>query len=64
MPYGCTLSSPAAGGRCLKRSAAQVNIYDDHDIIDGYGSYPPRLQLCPVFQGTRVYRSRAAAPML
>jgi hypothetical protein len=28
-----------------------VNIWDDHDIIDGYGSYPQHLQLCPVFSG-------------
>ena len=33
----------------------QVNIYDDHDIFDGWGSYPPRLQDSPVFQG--VHRS-------
>ncbi|KAK9838336.1 hypothetical protein WJX81_005496 [Elliptochloris bilobata] len=32
-------------------SIPQVNMYDDHDIFDGWGSYPPRLQDCPVFQG-------------
>lgn len=26
-------------------------IWDDHDIFDGWGSYPPHLQNCPVFQG-------------
>ncbi len=24
---------------------------DDHDLFDGFGSYPDRLQNCPVFQG-------------
>src|SRR5262245_24433142 len=24
-----------------------INIYDDHDIIDGFGSYPSRFMLCP-----------------
>ncbi|KAF9115270.1 hypothetical protein BGX27_008391 [Mortierella sp. AM989] len=28
-----------------------VNTWDDHDIIDGYGSYPPKYQLCEVMQG-------------
>ncbi|KAI9103034.1 hypothetical protein DFS34DRAFT_607235 [Phlyctochytrium arcticum] len=27
-----------------------VNIVDDHDIFDGFGSYPEGLQMCPVFQ--------------
>lgn len=25
--------------------------WDDHDIFDGWGSYPDDLQNCPVFQG-------------
>lgn len=25
-------------------------MFDDHDIFDGWGSYDPPLQLCPVFQ--------------
>lgn len=25
--------------------------WDDHDIFDGWGSYPDTLQNCPVFQG-------------
>lgn len=29
----------------------QMNLWDDHDIWDGWGSYPPYLQNCPVFQG-------------
>jgi PhoD related phosphatase len=28
-----------------------VNIYDDHDIIDGFGSYPDAFQKAPVFMG-------------
>ena len=28
-----------------------VNIYDDHDIIDGFGSYPDEFQRAPVFMG-------------
>eukprot|EP00798_Chlamydomonas_sp_ICE-L_P030774 gene30774-35813_t len=29
----------------------QVMMWDDHDIFDGWGSYPPELQECSVFQG-------------
>jgi len=25
------------------------NIFDDHDIIDGFGSYPHKFMKCPVF---------------
>jgi hypothetical protein len=28
-----------------------VNMYDDHDIIDGFGSYPHHFMLSPVFSG-------------
>ncbi|KAI1313365.1 hypothetical protein EDD11_002675 [Mortierella claussenii] len=28
-----------------------VNTWDDHDILDGYGSYPDKHQLCEVMQG-------------
>lgn len=28
-----------------------INIWDDHDIIDGYGSYTDRFMSCPVFRG-------------
>jgi hypothetical protein len=28
-----------------------VNIFDDHDIIDGFGSYPDDYMSCPVFSG-------------
>ncbi|KAI0391292.1 hypothetical protein F5Y17DRAFT_17687 [Xylariaceae sp. FL0594] len=28
-----------------------VNMYDDHDIIDGFGSYPDHLMRTPVFSG-------------
>jgi PhoD related phosphatase len=32
-------------------SIAQINIWDDHDIIDGFGSYSDRFMRCPVFRG-------------
>ncbi|KAH8144723.1 uncharacterized protein LAJ45_11224 [Morchella importuna] len=28
-----------------------INIWDDHDIIDGFGSYPDHFNRCPVFKG-------------
>jgi hypothetical protein len=28
-----------------------VNVWDDHDIIDGFGSYPDRFMTSPVFSG-------------
>lgn len=28
-----------------------VNMFDDHDIIDGFGSYPHHFMNCPVFSG-------------
>ncbi|KAL9088102.1 MAG: hypothetical protein Q9159_003300 [Coniocarpon cinnabarinum] len=30
---------------------AQINIWDDHDIIDGFGSYVDRFMKCAVFRG-------------
>lgn len=30
---------------------AQINIWDDHDIIDGFGSYTDRFMRSPVFRG-------------
>ncbi|KAI8466328.1 MAG: hypothetical protein J3K34DRAFT_485023 [Monoraphidium minutum] len=33
------------------RSIPQIMTWDDHDIFDGWGSYPEHLQLCDVFQG-------------
>ncbi|KAL6748880.1 hypothetical protein V8C86DRAFT_1099175 [Haematococcus lacustris] len=32
-------------------SIPQIMTWDDHDIFDGWGSYDPELQTCPVFQG-------------
>ncbi|RDA89546.1 hypothetical protein CP533_3756 [Ophiocordyceps camponoti-saundersi (nom. inval.)] len=29
----------------------QINIWDDHDIIDGFGSYVDHFMRCPVFRG-------------
>ncbi|KAI9828595.1 MAG: hypothetical protein M1826_005977 [Phylliscum demangeonii] len=30
---------------------AQINVWDDHDIIDGYGSYTDNFMSCAVFRG-------------
>ncbi|KAG0026777.1 hypothetical protein BGZ82_009301 [Podila clonocystis] len=35
-----------------------VNTWDDHDIIDGFGSYPPKYQLSNVMQGIGAAASR------
>lgn len=35
-----------------------VNSWDDHDILDGYGSYPANYQLCKVMQGIGAAASR------
>ncbi|KAF9195462.1 hypothetical protein BGZ51_000037 [Haplosporangium sp. Z 767] len=35
-----------------------VNSWDDHDIFDGYGSYPEKYQLCSVMQGIGAVASR------
>ena len=32
-------------------SIPQINIWDDHDIIDGFGSYSDHFMRCPVFRG-------------
>jgi hypothetical protein len=32
-------------------SIASVNMWDDHDIIDGYGSYPNEMMKAELFQG-------------
>ena len=31
-------------------SIPYIFVWDDHDIFDGWGSYPEYLQNCPVFQ--------------
>ena len=36
------------------RSIPYAMTWDDHDIFDGWGSYPEPLQLCDVFQASRV----------
>lgn len=38
-------------------SIPMLNMCDDHDLIDGFGSYPDDLQSCPIFQaiGARGY---------
>lgn len=35
----------------MNASIPAVNMWDDHDIIDGYGSYTDKLMRCPVFMG-------------
>jgi hypothetical protein len=32
-------------------NALTIFVWDDHEIFDGFGSYPPELQNCPTFQG-------------
>lgn len=34
-------------------SIPSVNMWDDHDIIDGYGSYPSDMQNTDLFQGKK-----------
>lgn len=38
-----------------------IAMWDDHDLIDGWGSYPPERQNCPVFKGIWVAASKAFA---
>lgn len=40
-------------------SMPAVMMWDDHDIMDGWGSHPADLHKCPVFQG--IYRVARAA---
>ena len=35
----------------LLASVPMVAMWDDHDLLDGWGSYPEERQRCPVFQG-------------
>ena len=37
--------------RAMMASIPSIAIWDDHDIFDGWGSYPPARQNCDVFQG-------------
>lgn len=32
-------------------SVPALMMWDDHDIFDGWGSYPPDMQACPVYRG-------------
>jgi hypothetical protein len=36
--------------RTLVRDTAQVMMWDDHDVWDGWGSYDPEMQQSAVFQ--------------
>jgi hypothetical protein len=40
--------APFSNANC---QIAQLNIWDDHDIIDGFGSYTDHFMRCPVFRG-------------
>ncbi|KAK5110358.1 hypothetical protein LTR62_006066 [Meristemomyces frigidus] len=37
--------------RTANAQIPQLNIWDDHDIIDGFGSYTDHFMRCPVFRG-------------
>jgi PhoD related phosphatase len=37
--------------RAVMGSVPSVMMWDDHDIFDGWGSYPHEQHICPVFQG-------------
>lgn len=39
-------------------SVPSIMMWDDHDIFDGWGSYPPERQGCPVFQEIFSHASR------
>ncbi|PNS18964.1 hypothetical protein CAC42_6059 [Sphaceloma murrayae] len=41
-------TEPFATANC---QIPQLNIWDDHDIIDGFGSYTDHFMQCPVFRG-------------
>jgi len=41
-------TEPFKGANC---SIPQLNIWDDHDIIDGFGSYTDHFMRCAVFRG-------------
>ncbi|MFU7548340.1 alkaline phosphatase family protein, partial [Pseudomonas paraeruginosa] len=50
-----------AGPREMLQSIPYVAMWDDHDITDGWGSYPQDLHECDVYQNlfrlaTRYYR--------
>ncbi|KND02618.1 uncharacterized protein SPPG_08950 [Spizellomyces punctatus DAOM BR117] len=48
MHYLAHFSQPVVGDAMA--AIPSINIVDDHDIFDGFGSYPDPLQQCPVFQ--------------
>lgn len=51
--YAYHFSQPSYGDALA--SVPSMNTWDDHDIFDGWGSYPPPLMNCSIFQG--VYRA-------
>lgn len=40
-----------AGPAAIMSQVPSLMMWDDHDIFDGWGSYPPEQQASPVFQG-------------
>jgi hypothetical protein len=55
----------------LHATVPTVMMWDDHDIFDGWGSYPPARHGCPVFQGLftlarehfRIFQRQEGAPV-
>ncbi|MHC8494334.1 alkaline phosphatase D family protein [Thalassospira sp. SM2505] len=45
--------------RAMMASIPSIAIWDDHDIFDGWGSYPPARQDCAVFQGIGAIATKA-----
>jgi PhoD related phosphatase len=44
-------------------SIPSVNMWDDHDIIDGYGSYPNDMQNTDLFQGKQSILRTGVEPL-
>jgi hypothetical protein len=45
-----TPQSHHRGAAAAMAAIPTVMMWDDHDIFDGWGSYPPELQYCPLFR--------------
>lgn len=57
--YAATFGAAEVAG--LLGAIPTVMMWDDHDIFDGWGSHPPEIQDCPVFQGLFAVARRAFA---
>lgn len=51
VPVTCSNQHPLLQPQPSCSLFMQTMTWDDHDIFDGWGSYPDGLQNCPVFQG-------------